>query len=64
MNKLFENYFKPLIEEPVELLAQETEGLVIEETTEASDAAKEVSRVSTQKLSTSKTLSKQDIPKT
>jgi hypothetical protein len=45
LNKLLKNYLKPLIKEPVEVLAQETEYLVIEETTEASDAVKEVSCV-------------------
>jgi hypothetical protein len=43
MLKVEKCYFKPLIEEPVEVLAQETEHLVIEETTEtAADSSKQV----------------------
>lgn len=43
MLKVKKCYFKPLIEEPVEVLAQETERLVIEETTEtAADSSKQV----------------------
>ncbi len=43
MLKVEKCYFKPLIEEPVEVLAQETERLVIEETTEtAADSSKQV----------------------
>ena len=56
-------YFKPLIEEPVEILAQETEHLVIEETTEAVDTSKQVTtkcpqdQMSRDKLSTRQSVS-------
>jgi hypothetical protein len=43
----FRCHFKPIIEEPVERLAQQTDNLVIEETTDVAQSAKQVGRRTT-----------------